>query len=467
VPRDADDATVAALRDELEGRLHAAMADAERRVPMIDGRLDAFVRHWWAGELGRRGGWPAPGAAGAGRGWDTGSAVRRCATVPTTAVCCGRERVDIPVISIGNIAVGGTGKTPFTLAGARLQARGETAGHPPRRIRRGRTGTAPPMGARHPGIGGTATGCGAARRRSSRARRWSCSTTRFQHRRLHRDLDIVLASVEGGAGRRGCCRAGHGASARGRWVARTWSYARAEDGDTGRCGTSLAEADCRGATRRPVCASTSRRIGWSRRGRTATDSSPRSRSLAVAWRRARRLFAADARAAGAEIAETHYFPDHHEYTAADAGGSGARAAGRPVVTTEKDWTKLATGSPTAEVWLLRAGGRHRSGPAGLPSSTRVLRCSRAANTRHPRHRQRHRRSDVRAEGRRAWRCLRRHEEGTRRSSTNYAQGGIAAVMAPMIPPTCTCATRSSPAPACATCARSNRWSARDPRGSAT
>jgi lysophospholipid acyltransferase (LPLAT)-like uncharacterized protein len=32
VPRDADDATVAALRDELEGRLHAAMADAERRV---------------------------------------------------------------------------------------------------------------------------------------------------------------------------------------------------------------------------------------------------------------------------------------------------------------------------------------------------------------------------------------------------------------------------------------------------
>ena len=51
------------------------------------------------------------------------------------------------------------------------------------------------------------------------------------------------------------------------------------------------------------------------------------------------------RAAGAEIAATRAFPDHHRYTAEDLSGLAAEAArlGAELVTTEKDAVRLPTG----------------------------------------------------------------------------------------------------------------------------
>jgi tetraacyldisaccharide 4'-kinase len=51
------------------------------------------------------------------------------------------------------------------------------------------------------------------------------------------------------------------------------------------------------------------------------------------------------RAAGAEIAATRAFPDHHRYSAKDLSGLAAEAArlGAELVTTEKDAVRLPTG----------------------------------------------------------------------------------------------------------------------------
>ena len=53
----------------------------------------------------------------------------RCAAAPTGAAGCARARIARPVIVIGNLTVGGTGKTPLTLwLAERLRASGAAVG---------------------------------------------------------------------------------------------------------------------------------------------------------------------------------------------------------------------------------------------------------------------------------------------------------------------------------------------------
>lgn len=54
-------------------------------------------------------------------------------------------------------------------------------------------------------------------------------------------------------------------------------------------------------------------------------------------------FGRDLLAAGYEVAEHHWFADHHRFTPADVAALAARAVaggGRPVVTTDKDAVRL-------------------------------------------------------------------------------------------------------------------------------
>lgn len=71
--------------------------------------VQAFARRWWAGELGARG--AALSAIGAPLSWAWGGA---SALAGRRAAARARRVQGVAVVSVGNLAVGGTGKTPMT-----------------------------------------------------------------------------------------------------------------------------------------------------------------------------------------------------------------------------------------------------------------------------------------------------------------------------------------------------------------
>lgn len=110
------------------------------------------------------------------------------------------HRLPRPVVSVGNLTAGGTGKTPFTLELARrLEARGLPPAILTRGYRRERGGEADEAkwleAVLGPGRVFTGTDRCAAGRRALAARPELgvlLLDDGFQHRRLHRDLDLVL-----------------------------------------------------------------------------------------------------------------------------------------------------------------------------------------------------------------------------------------------------------------------------------
>ena len=112
-----------------------------------------------------------------------------------------RARAAVPVISIGNLTVGGTGKTPLVAWTVRLLVR---HGLQPAIVSRGygarpgqRSDEAAELAMLLPGVGHHA----AADRRAAVARAVAAGADvivlddGFQHRRLHRDLDIVVVDA--------------------------------------------------------------------------------------------------------------------------------------------------------------------------------------------------------------------------------------------------------------------------------
>ena len=93
-----------------------------------------------------------------------GVAVARAARALSRAACCGSARVGVPVVVVGNITVGGAGKTPLVIALAEaLAARGRHPGHREPRLRRQREQRARAVRARRRS--------GRRRRRAAAARR--------------------------------------------------------------------------------------------------------------------------------------------------------------------------------------------------------------------------------------------------------------------------------------------------------
>ncbi len=216
------------------------------------------------------------------------------------------KRLHRPVISIGNIAAGGTGKTPATIAVCRfLAARGFRVAVLTRGYGRGdkscsgivlefdaeKYGDEPVLikrSANVPVLVGA--------NRYANAHDFDADVfvldDGFQHLQLHRDLDLVIDAP-----------------------ARFYREGR----------SALADAD----------AVVPRRL------RLAIPEELRAKKVfAFSGLAENEQFFASLRAAGLDLAGTRGFPDHHRYTAADLALIRRNAQGATIVTTEKDAVKI-------------------------------------------------------------------------------------------------------------------------------
>ena len=258
------------------------------------------------------------------------------------------QRLGVPVISIGNLTAGGTGKTPAVLAViALLRARGRH----PAILSRGYRGV---QGVNEEALlaGDVPVVCdpdrvAGGRRAITGGADCLVLDDGFQHRRLHRDLDIVLIDVtrpwgrnDGGHGAvlpLGYLREGRAALKRADllWLTRTDLVAperlgrlRAELAGLAPLveerATAMSLMPLTGGTAEPATAWQGRRVML-----VSGIGNPAAFETAVGK-------------AGLIVVESHRFPDHHHFSAADAALLMATAAhaDATLVMTGKDAVKL-------------------------------------------------------------------------------------------------------------------------------
>lgn len=322
----------------------SAWADAPRPAAFRPVSLRDWVPRWWAGEGGAVGRvldvalLPAEGAF-------RGIAAAR------NRLYDGRvfriESVLVPVVSVGNLAVGGAGKTPFS---AWLVRRLLEWGRRPAVAMRGYGEDEVLL---HHELNPSVPVFAAARRvdAAQEAVDAGCDVVvlddAFQHRALARDLDIVLVSAEGWTARRRLMP-------RGPWREAVGALRRAGVAVVTRKSASAARsAEVAAELRRLVRAtpvvecsltpSALRRLAVD--GDRMEDDVRRldwldgRRILAVAALADPRPFFAHLREHAADV-ESVARPDHHAFTADEAAALAARADGRVMVMTHKDAVKL-------------------------------------------------------------------------------------------------------------------------------
>lgn len=267
--------------------------------------------------------------------WRAGAAVDRRVTR--------RRRLGPPVISVGNLAMGGTGKTPMvlwlaeklTLEGLRVAVLTRGYG------RNSRKPVALPAGARAPvsetgeeaqlllrsgivpvGIGRNRAALGEQMAREVRPDVFVLDDG-FQHWALERDLDIVLVdSIDpwrGGLPPAGRLREERGALSRAGAVVVTRTEAhRTYEGLLGEIRAANPAVEVFRATVEPV------RVAFA----------PGEKVCAFCGIAQPEAFRATLRALGVEPVEFRVFPDHHKYSEVDLTGLASLAP--KLVTTEKD-----------------------------------------------------------------------------------------------------------------------------------
>ena len=255
----------------------------------------------------------------------------------------GVAQAGVPVISVGNLAVGGTGKTPFT---AWLARRIRAMGKRPAVLLRGYGGDEALL---HRELNPCVPVHAAARRADAAAAAVRAGADSlvlddgFQHRWLARELDLVLISIEDWVRRRrllprGPWREGMGALRRADLLVLTRKVAT--DTEAARVHAAVSSA----FPELPVVAiklvPAGLRYLHAPDGELAPLSTlARQPVLAVAALAAPALFAAQLREAGAEV-ELATYPDHHPYSDADASELLRRASDRRLIMTGKDAVKL-------------------------------------------------------------------------------------------------------------------------------
>lgn len=297
------------------------------------GTLQQGIRRWWDGAGGR-----------------TGSAIRTLASplewAYREAVVRRNRRFDrggtrriegLRIVSVGNLVVGGTGKTPFAAWTARvLSGSGARVA-----LLTGSHGRDEVLLHLHwnphiPAIASRSRAEGARIAREGGADVVVLDDG-FQHRSLARDLDLVLLAAEdpfpGRLLPRGPYREPIGSLARAHAVVVT---RRARSAD--RAGELEAEV-----TRRFSHLTLARlalvACGWQDlRGRPAP--APEGPALAVTAVARPESFAAQAASEAGRPMELMSFPDHRDFDARDAGAMRRRAGERTVVVSEKDAVKL-------------------------------------------------------------------------------------------------------------------------------
>ena len=267
---------------------------------------------------------------------------------------------EIPIISVGNLAVGGTGKTPIS---SWLLARLTSMGHQPALITRGYGSDEVLLyRVRNPGVpvvvqNSKLAGVAQAAREGATV---AVLDDGFQHRAAKRDVDIVLLAaehgVEGPLLPRGRFREPVSALSRADAIVVTRKVAtRDEAGAVGRLATGWAPKAVLGQIHL-------KEDVWTELGdepaAEAPAGPPTGALLAVSSIAEPNGFHEMVRSKASGVVECMAFPDHHPYSDKDVRRIVERASGRPVVTTEKDAVKLRTFSqemPRTYVLRLRVG----------------------------------------------------------------------------------------------------------------
>jgi tetraacyldisaccharide 4'-kinase len=294
-----------------------------------------WVRRWWKEEAGRSGTLASIVAAPFEMLYRAGVAARNRRFARGRGV----ETVDIPVVSVGNLTVGGTGKTPFSAwivrllvaSGAKpvLLARGY--GQDELQLHREWNPSVPVLAG--------ASRAPLAREAARRGASVAVLDDGFQHRGLARTIDIVLLAAEdpfpGALLPRGPYREPIHALGRAHAVVvmrRTAAWARA---------AALASTVRTSWPHLRVGVAALEPGEWRDLGGRRTDG-PRGSLLAAAAVARPEDFRIQASEATGQHVPLVPFPDHHRYSERDARGLRARAGSRTLVVTEKDAVKLRT-----------------------------------------------------------------------------------------------------------------------------
>lgn len=336
--------------------------------------LHEWAPRWWRGELGASGAaldlllWPA-------------EALFRAAVGARAA---GYERgllrshaAEVPVLSVGNLAVGGAGKTPVA---AWLARRLQEWGKRPAIVLRGYGADEVLV---HGELNPTIPVLAEPRRTEGAARAVAGGADvvvlddGFQHRRLRRDLDLVLIAAESWS---------HPVRLlpRGPW--------REPPGALRRAAAVLVTRKSADADRAAAVAAELRRIapdavlavahlapttlhGLHGGAVKPLEELSGRRVTAVASLADPRPFALQLERCGAAV-ELVAFPDHHDFTPAEAAELLRRAGASALVMTRKEAVKLRSLLPDGcDAWVLEQEVRIESGAAALE---RVLRSAAAA-----------------------------------------------------------------------------------------
>lgn len=321
-------------------------------------RARSWVARWWAGEAGLPGKALDAGLAPAELLFRGGVAARNLAY---DRGWLRAERAPVPVVSVGNVGVGGAGKTPVAAwIAARLLERG---GKPAIALRGYGADEVQVHRELNPEVPvfAAARRIEAAREAAAAGRDVVVLDDGFQHRALARDLDVVLVSVEGWTERRRLLPRG------------PWREAA----------SALLRAGVIVATRKSASADQAARVVRQLRtlapgvpvaecwlapdalvplgDPTSEPPSPGGAVLAVAALADPAPFAENLRQRGLRV-ELAAFPDHHAFDAAEAAALLERAAGRPIVMTHKDAVKLRQLlPPPARAWVLTQSVRFTAG----------------------------------------------------------------------------------------------------------
>lgn len=270
----------------------------------------------------------------------------------------------MPVVSVGNLSVGGTGKTPFT---AWVVDQMERRGTHPAILHGGYGDDEPTLHRRwHPDVPVEAgrDRVSGAKTAAARGADVAVLDDGFQHRRLARQLDIVLIAAEDWTRDmrllpRGPWREPVAALRRADIIVIT---RRTMTGPMARR-VALDVEDRIGE--KPIAIAYLRPAGWTRGGRPIGPPDRPALALAAIARPER--FVTNAEEAGARIAEVMIYPDHHAFTRQDAQFILDRAGLRPIVTTAKDAVKLVEPMREDDVWVLEQVVEFDSGEDWLQS----------------------------------------------------------------------------------------------------
>lgn len=254
----------------------------------------------------------------------------------------------IPIVSVGNLTVGGTGKTPMVRwLVEELRRRGEA----PAVIHGGYAADEPALHRQwYPDVPVYAQRDRAesVARAAGDGASVAVLDDGFQHRRLGRDIDLVLISAERWEGP-------HRLLPLGPWREPATALGRADAVLVTRkiAPPELAAGVARTVTERtdrPTIRVAIRPAGWIDTGGGAREDAPEGVAVAgIAWPEA---FFENARIAGATLVDRLTYPDHHDYAAADVERILQRSRGGAVITTGKDAVKLAGLMDHDALWIL-------------------------------------------------------------------------------------------------------------------